>query len=223
TRTAGVVFALAVGFAGSAAAQGGDVPADTVIRLQRTSCFGPCPIYAVTIDARGTVTYDGEMFVRVVGRQTARISPALVATLLASAERIHFFDLRDAYREIENPDGSVTSVSDLPATIVTITVKGRTKRVEDYVGAPDALTPFEREIDEVAGTIRWIFLDEEALGALRRSGWSATGQEGATLLREAIGRDAIAIARVLIEMGGDLNGPSENRLPPLLFARSGSM
>jgi hypothetical protein len=145
------------------------------------------------------------------------------ATLLASAERIHFFDLRDAYLVISNPDGSETSVSDLPTTIVTITVKGRTKRVEDYVGAPDTLALFEREIDEVAGTIRWIFLDEEALVALRRSGWSATGEEGATLLREAIGRDAVAIARTLIEMGGDLNGPSENRLPPLLFARSGSM
>ena len=47
--------------------------------------------------------------------------------------------MRDAYRVIENPDGTVTMVTDLPTTIVTITVNGRTKRVEDYVGAPDAL------------------------------------------------------------------------------------
>ena len=219
-----VAFALVViGLARGAAAQGGDVPPDTMIRLQRTSCYGQCPIYAVTIDARGTVTYDGEMFVRVVGRQTARISPALVAALLASAERIHFFDLSDAYRFIKNPDGSEMSVTDRPTTFVTITVNGRAKRVEDYLGAPDVLGTFEREIDEAAGTIRWIFLDEEALGALRRSGWSATGEEGATLLRQAIGRDAIAIARTLIEMRADLDGPREDRLPPLLSARSGSM
>ena len=125
-----------------------------MIHLQRTSCFGECPIYTVTIDARGTVTYDGDRFVRAVGRQTARIAPSFVATLLASAERIHFFDLRDAYRAIENPDGSVMMVSDLPTTFVTITVNGRTKRVEDDVGAPDGLAQFEREIDEAARTRR---------------------------------------------------------------------
>jgi len=221
--TVGVAFALVIGLTGSAAAQGVDVPADAVIHMQRTSCFGTCPIYAVTIDGRGAVTYDGERFVRVVGRQTARIAPSFVARLLASAERIHFFDLRDAYRGIENSDGTVTSVTDLPTTIVTITVNGRTKRVEDYVGAPDILAPFERDIDEAARTTRWVFLDEEALEALTRSGWSASGEEGATLLQQAIGRDDIAIARALIDLGADLNGPRENRLPPLLAARSGSM
>ena len=100
-------------------------------------------------------------FVRAVGLETARIAPAVVATLLASAERIHFFDLRDVYRVIENPDGSLVMVSDLPTTFVTITVNGRTKRVEDYLGAPDGLAQFEREIDEAARTRRWIFLDEE--------------------------------------------------------------
>jgi hypothetical protein len=176
-----------------------------------------------TIDARGTVTYNGDRFVRAVGRQTARIAPSFVATLLASAERIHFFDLRDAYRVIENPDGSVMMVTDLPTTFVTITVNGRTKRVEDYLGAPDVLTQFEREIDEAARTRRWIFLDEETLAALIGSGWSASSEEGARLLAQVIGRDDIAIARTLIEMGGDPGGSGENRLPPLFGARSGSM
>ena len=223
--TVRAMFALVIvaGIATSAAAQGDEVPADTLIHLQRTSCYGPCPIYTVTIDARGTVTYDGERFVRAVGRQTAQIAPSIVATLLTSAERIHFFDLRAAYRGIENPDGSVTSVTDLPTTIVTITVDGRTKRVEDYVGAPQVLAQFEREIDEAARTRRWIFLDEDTLAALIQSGWSASSEEGATLLQEAIGRDDIAIARTLIEIGGDLDGPPKNRLPPLLLAHSGSM
>ena len=53
-------FALVIGLAGPAVAQEPDVPPDASIRLQRTSCLGPCPIYTVTIDARGTVTYDGE-------------------------------------------------------------------------------------------------------------------------------------------------------------------
>ena len=136
--------------------QNTSVPADALIQLQRTSCYGPCPIYTVSIDARGVVTYVGEKFVRVVGRQTARIDPMIVAKLLARAESIRFFDLRNAYRTIENPDGSTSTVTDLPTTIVTVTANGRTKTVEDYVAAPDALKEFEREIDEAAGTKRWI-------------------------------------------------------------------
>ena len=100
TMAARVAFVIGLGLAGSAAAQGVDVSANTLIQMQRTSCYGPCPVYTVTIDGRGVVTYDGGRFVRVVGRQTARIAPSLVAGLLASAERIRFFELRDAYRVI---------------------------------------------------------------------------------------------------------------------------
>jgi len=50
-----LVLVLAVGLAAPALAQEPDVPPDALIRLPRTSCFGPCPIYTVTTDARGTV------------------------------------------------------------------------------------------------------------------------------------------------------------------------
>jgi hypothetical protein len=177
----------------------------------------------VTIDARGGVHYVGETSVRVAGPQRAQIDPAAVAALLAYAERIDFVRLREAYRRIEFPDGTTGEVTDLPTKIVTITVNGRTKRVEDYVGAPAALGEFERAIDEAAGTKRWIFLDEDALEELVRSGWSASGDDGAKFLQQAIERDDVAIARRLIELGCDLDGPSENRLPPLVSARSSSM
>jgi uncharacterized protein DUF6438 len=156
----GILSVLVAGLTGPDV-QSRDVPADTMISLHRTSCFGPCPVYTVTIDARGRVTYEGEKFVRVVGRQTARIDTSLVAKLLAHAERIHFFDLRDAYRTVENPDGSTTMVTDLPSKIVSITMNGRTKRVEDYFGAPDVLQEFEAAIDEAAGSNRWVFTDEK--------------------------------------------------------------
>ena len=166
---------------------------------------------------------EGERFVRIVGRQTSQISTSTVATLLARAEQIRFFEMRDAYRVIENSDGTVTMVTDRSTKIVTVTVNGRTKRVEDYLAAPDSLEEFEREIDAAAGTTRWVFLDEDALDELTRSGWIASGEEGATLLQEAIGRDDVPIARRLIELGGDLDGPPKNRLPPLGSARSASM
>lgn len=157
-----IALALAIALAAPARAQTPNVPPDASIRLQRTSCFGTCPVYTVTIDARGTVTYDGERFVRVVGRQTAQIEPSVVAGLLAKADAIGFFQMRDAYRAIEHPDGTVTIVTDLPTTIVTVTVNGRMKQVIDYVAAPEALAEFEREIDAAAGTKQWVSIERRA-------------------------------------------------------------
>jgi hypothetical protein len=216
-----VILSLTLGNAVSLP-QVNNVPADALIELRRTSCFGTCPVYTVSIDAAGRVTYVGEKFVRVVGRQTARVDPSVVAKLLARADSVRFFDLRNAYREIENPDGSRTTVTDLPTTFVTITANGRTKTIEDYVAAPDALREFEREIDEAAGTKRWLFVDGPALEELARSGWSASSEEGATLLRQAIERDDVPIARKLIELGADLTAASKN-VPPLMSARSKAM
>jgi hypothetical protein len=133
-------------------AQTGPIPADFLIKLERTACFGGCPVYSVTIDAQGNVTYKGIRFVRVEGEQTDRIPIPTVAALLATAQRVGFFDLLDSYR---------APISDLPTTYVTITANGRTKRVEDYFRAPAGLKELEREIDEAARTARWVRMDEQ--------------------------------------------------------------
>src|SRR5688572_14545697 len=101
-----VAVTLATTSSSTMMAQG--VPDDFVIKLERTSCFGECPVYSVSIDARGNVAYEGTKFVRVEGRQTDRIQVSRVAALLETAERIGFFDLRDQYRYIRNPDGTET-------------------------------------------------------------------------------------------------------------------
>jgi len=118
-----------------------NIPDDLVIKLDRTTCFGECPAYSVTIDAKGTVTYDGEKFVRVAGRQTDRIPLPRVAALVATIDRIRFFEMENSYRQ---------PVTDLPTTFVTVVLRGRTKRIEDYLGAPKELKQFEQEIDETA-------------------------------------------------------------------------
>jgi hypothetical protein len=132
------------------------LPDDLTITLERTSCFGECPVYQVTIDARGNVTYTGRKFVRVEGRQTARVAVARVAAILDTADKIGFFDLRDRYVTVRNPDGSETIVTDLPTTFVSITRAGVTKRVEDYYGAPHSLHDLELLIEDVAQTARWV-------------------------------------------------------------------
>ena len=135
------------------------VPDDFFITLSRTSCFGPCPIYAVSIDAKGAVKYEGKKFVRVTGVQADQIPVSQVAELAATVKRIGFFEMNDEYRVIRNADGTTTMVTDQPTTFVTVTMDGRSKRVEDYFGAPELLHQLERAIDEAARTARWITAD----------------------------------------------------------------
>ena len=151
-----VAFTLvALGAAAQARAPQG-VPDDFVIRIERTPCYLQCPVYSVSIDAHGDVTYEGARFVRVKGRQVDRVLVSRVAELYQASQRIGFFDLRDQYRMVRAADGSEAVVMDLPGTIVTVTAGGRTKRIEDYFGAPGSLKEFERHVDEIARTNRWV-------------------------------------------------------------------
>lgn len=152
--------ALAMLAAAGTAPQTPAVPGDVTITLERTACFGTCPVYTVTIDAQGNVVYTGTRFVRLTGQKTGRAPVARVAAILKLAEKIRFFDLNDRYLEIRHPDGSMSTVTDLPTTFVAITQAGRSKRIEDYVGAPEGLKDLERLIDDVAQTRQWVSINE---------------------------------------------------------------
>ncbi len=123
--------------------------------LQRTVCFGFCPIYKLSIYGDGTVVYEGERYVKVKGRQTTTISKAAVKQLMREFERIEYFALSDQYT------GGPT---DMPSAITSLTVGKRSKTIHHYLGAPNApqaLTKLENKIDEVVNSKQWIGTDEE--------------------------------------------------------------
>jgi hypothetical protein len=122
-------------------------PSPVVITLERTACYGTCPVYSLEIGGDGTVTYQGRQFVRVIGKATAKISPDAVQQLVAEFERIHYFDLENVY---------TARITDLPTTTTSIRIGDRFKKVVDHYGGPGDLEKLEDRIDEVAGSDRWI-------------------------------------------------------------------
>ena len=221
SATAGLIVVLLT-FSVSAARQAAPqaVPDDFVITLARTTCFGECPAYAVSIDAKGNVTYEGKKFVRVEGRRTARVPAEAVAALVATVTRIQFFDLEDQYRVIRTADGSAFDVTDLPTTSVMVTQDGRSKHVLDYLGAPASLRQLEQQIDRTARTKQWISLDETTLRQMLSEGWSPSVDERAELLRKALQDDDAGVIKALLANGADPNRQYYGTTTPLMMAQS---
>jgi len=120
--------------------------------LERTPCFGFCPVYKVTIFRDGIVEYEGVRFVKTVGTATGRISARRLARVRALFERNGYFQFADSYQNY--------SVTDLPSAITSYSPGGgRFKTVNHYLGdrsAPRALTEIEDGIDRIVDIEQWI-------------------------------------------------------------------
>jgi hypothetical protein len=167
TVTRYLAFAIALGFAGRAAAQTPGVDtvrqpsareyeaADSIV-LERGPCFGTCPVYRVSIARSGDVR-----FVFLHGADSGKVRQRLVDPdkfrgLVRVALFAHFFALPD---KIEGPAYCPYPLTDLPSADVSLFMPNRQKTVADYGGctwAPFILRSIETAIDEEADTRRWL-------------------------------------------------------------------
>jgi hypothetical protein len=199
------VFALLLISSLGRAASGQRHDDELVITLERTTCLGTCPAYKLTIREDGTVVYEGKKFVRITGTKQSNIDKAMVAGLLKAFVDADYFELRDSYDTIHNPDGTETVVTDLPTTYTSLTLNGRSKKIEDYVGAPKQLEELEGKIDEVAGSKRWVSIDAVAVHEEAIHGWDVNSRDAQKLLMEAAERGDAEVVRAFINAGANVN------------------
>ena len=136
-----------------------DSTADVAITLERTPCFGTCPVYTVTILEDGTVNYVGQDFVEVTGEQTSQIEPEVVQQMVAAFEEAGYFEWDATF--------DTQTVSDLPTIITSVTRDGETHRITRYAGdssAPIALPFLELWIDVMANTPLWTGVQPDVSG-----------------------------------------------------------
>ena len=127
-----------------------------VATLERTPCFGTCPVYEVSVLRNGTVRFLGKQHVKQQGSAAASVSPGAVDSLAAELEAAGYFQFADDY-VLDAPECGQYA-TDSPTVTTSLTTNGRTKRIRhDYgcSGAPPELRRLEQRIDEVAGTSRW--------------------------------------------------------------------
>jgi hypothetical protein len=138
----------------ASASRDGSAP---VVTLERTPCFGSCPVYSLSVSRSGVVRFDGKKFVRHTGPDSAKISAAGVDSLLAEISAAGYYDFEERYTSGAPACGRYAT--DLPSVITSVTDGSRSRRIQHDRGcsdAPPALSRLESRIDEVAGTARWI-------------------------------------------------------------------
>ena len=126
------------------------------VTLERTPCFGRCPVYSVAIMKSGLVRYEGKRFVADSGADSARIAPAAVESLLAELDRGGYFGFDDRY--VSGAPACGPYATDLPSAKTTVDDGNRSKEIQHDHGcshAPATLSSLEKRIDEVAGTSKW--------------------------------------------------------------------
>ena len=185
------------------------------VQLRRTGCFGTCPDYQVTIAGDGTVRFSGHSHVLIPGDHVAHINSDAVRELIRAFAKADFFYARDSY---------AASVSDNPSQTLALTVAGRTKTVTDYVGTeaglPLAIRNLEAEVDEVAGTARWVKGDESTSASLEDEKWpfASPDRQNVDLYDTAISKSNKQLVDRYLAAGGPIVAPEESLDSPVCVA-----
>lgn len=67
------------------------------ISLERTPCFGACPVYKVTIRRDGTLLYHGRRFVDRLGDFRARVRPSEMRRLERALNDLGYWSMKPKY------------------------------------------------------------------------------------------------------------------------------
>ncbi len=125
--------------------------ADSLVAyLERTRCFGICPVYSISIYRSGCVVFEGNEHVKPIGNYFTFLNRTELVSIGAQAEQLGFFNLNDEYR---NP-----YLTDFPTVYVEVRYKGKKKRVWHYDAEPPRnLVEMEDFIDKLFGEqTKWV-------------------------------------------------------------------
>ncbi|WP_157098990.1 DUF6438 domain-containing protein [Novosphingobium rosa] len=214
-----IVFAIIALLPLSCSAQPANIdPAQTAITLERSACYGTCPVYRVTIHGDGRVVFttgtapvdpvdalhrrfaqsDG---VLLPGTHEARIDPSSVVELIEKFKSAHYWQLKSTYR---------APVTDSPTYVLTFDIGHQRKTVVDYVGReagmPKAVTELENAVDQAAGTDRWVNGSPALIPWLEQTGFDFHSDQAVELVNAAAWGDGAEETVIgLIDRGAPLD------------------
>ncbi len=119
--------------------------------IQRTACFGRCPVYRMEIFDNGYITYKGKHFVDSIGLFSGKVEANVLDSIKLKAIAIEYFDLENKYP---------SAIADFPSTTTSVKINGRRKEVYNKQNAPQKLRAFEKYIEDLTKDVKWTRLPE---------------------------------------------------------------
>jgi hypothetical protein len=144
-----------------------DPEAALELTMERTACYGTCPVYSVKVLPDGKIVFDGEKDTAVTGQAKADLTKEKKAQLIEAIDNADFFSLKDSYMGTE--DDCPARATDASSVNLTIKLNGKEKTIKHYLGCveeedfkiyPEKLFVLERRIDGIIETERWIKSDK---------------------------------------------------------------
>ena len=133
------ILILIAALACSAQTSSQDKDRITEVTLERTSCFGTCPDYKVTLRRDGTIIYEGRRFVQMMGTYKGEAYGFDRLAQLILAQK--YFDMKDDYSR---------PITDMPSAITSVVRAGKRKTIVDYAETgPIELWSIEMAIDGI--------------------------------------------------------------------------
>ncbi len=113
--------------------------------MKRTACYGTCPQYMVSIFNDGRMTYNGNMFVKMIGCFNCTIDYNQIKSIKLLLAEMSFFDLDSVY---------MSPVTDIPSVITEFIIDNNTShRVVDRLSGPNDLKKLYKKIDLIIDSI----------------------------------------------------------------------
>lgn len=127
----------------------------TEITLERTRCYGPCPIYKVVLRRDGQSIYVGKEHVQRIGTFKTTINKDDFDRLAHFLSSRGFFDLKDKYSDGFRVQDISTDITSAVRSGKRKTVKRKTLSDQGPNAAPAALREIEKAIDETIEQLDW--------------------------------------------------------------------
>lgn len=115
--------------------------------MQRTPCFGQCPVYTIRIYQSGNAYLEGKRFFDYEGWFKTKFSESEMIQIKTWANEAGYWKMNHVY------DAPVT---DLPSTTTALKTDSQYQWVYNRMNSPDELRTFERNIETLIKDQDWV-------------------------------------------------------------------
>ncbi|HEY5690846.1 MAG TPA: DUF6438 domain-containing protein [Cyclobacteriaceae bacterium] len=115
--------------------------------IQKTACFGACPVYSMDILSNCKVILHADKFLEMgTGDFKSKLSKIKYEELIHAFRQTGYFELDEIYR---------SNITDLPTTYFYFKDNGKAKTIEVYGKWPNDLTALDKKLTALIEELKW--------------------------------------------------------------------